>query len=535
MGYNLIMTEIIGFFLIAFVTICFARTIARIFRIPTLIIYIIAGIISGPSGLNLIKDTASLQYFYELGIILLMFSAGLELKIHHIPKEKSSLGLLCSFNMLIPGICGFVFGLFIAKYFYIGNEIYIALYMVTLISSPASEVIVQLFREFLKKIDYKKKMFSQYLVLSSIIADITSLFLFTGIVAYFTAQNLYGLLKFILFFLVFFVIVFKILPALQGKILNRITRIKSSEEETTTILMAVVMVVFIGTFLHIPAIVCAFSAGISLANIHINRRVQHNIDFLTSSIFVPIVFIIIGTQVNLTIFRFAGNSLLATSILLYLILVRSISLYIAARMSDFSAREAAGFGFSTIPQLTGALAIAVASFELGIIPEALFNSIVIVSIITTIIGPFLSRILLFPGLATKQEKTFIVEDFAHFDIKPFNLLTSIYDMGQKIKDTELSIYPVTDRNGMYKGVVHLEDLKDAIFDREMARLIIAADILDDKYPYIEKDATIKEAMEFFSKPHIYALVVVEMVEGIPVYEGLLLLHDILPEIHKVSQ
>jgi len=299
--------------------------------------------------------------------------------------------------------------------------------------------------------------------------------------------------------------------------------------------MAVVMVVFIGTFLHIPAIVCAFSAGISLANIHINRRVQHNIDFLTSSIFVPIVFIIIGTQVNLTIFRFAGNSLLATSILLYLILVRSISLYIAARMSDFSAREAAGFGFSTIPQLTGALAIAVASFELGIIPEALFNSIVIVSIITTIIGPFLSRILLFPGLATKQEKTFIVEDFAHFDIKPFNLLTSIYDMGQKIKDTELSIYPVTDRNGMYKGVVHLEDLKDAIFDREMAQLIIAADILDDKYPYIEKDATIKEAMEFFSKPHIYALVVVEMVEGIPVYEGLLLLHDILPEIHKVSQ
>jgi len=524
------MVEILGFFLVTFITICFAKTIARFLRIPTLVVYIIAGILTGPSGLKLIKDASSLSYFYELGIVLLMFSAGLELKVHRPPRKKESLGLLCTFNMLIPGICGFILGLFIAKYFYLGNEIYIALYMVTLVSSPASEVIVQMFRELMKKTEYKKKIFSQYLVMSSIIADIASLFLFTGIVAHFTIKNLYGLLKFVIYAVAFLVIVIKILPIFQEKVLKRITGMKTSEEETTTILMLMVVVVSAGALLNIPAIACAYFAGISLANIHINRRVQNNIDFLASSIFVPIAFIIIGAQVNLTVFHQIENFLLATIMILCLIVIRTLSVYLASRISGFSTRDAAGFGFSTVPQLTGALAIAVGSLQLGIIPEVLFNSIVILSVTTTIFGSFLSRILLFPGLAIRHEKIPLVEDFTHFDIKPFNLLTSICDIAQKLRDTEFSVYPVVDGNNIYKGVIHLDDLKDAIFGNEMACLVISADILDEKYPYIEKDATIKEAMELFSKPHVYALPVVEIIDNEPIYDGLVLLHDILPEI-----
>ena len=524
------MIEILGFFLVTFITICFARTIAGFLRIPTLVVYIIAGILAGPSGLKLIKDASSLSYFYELGIVLLMFSAGLELKIRHPSGRKESLGLLCTFNMLIPGICGFILGLFIAKYFYLGNQIYIALYMVTLVSSPASEVIVQMFRELMRKIEFKKKIFSQYLVMSSIIADIVSLFLFTGIVALFTIENLYGLLKFVIYTIAFLVIVIKVLPIFQEKVLKKITGMKTSEDETTTLLMLVVIVVSAGALLNIPAIACAYFAGISLANTQINRRVQNNIDFMASGIFVPIVFIIIGSQVNLTIFRYTENLLLATIIILCLIVIRTLSVYSVSRMWGFSARDASGFGFSTVPQLTGTLAIAVGSFQLGIIPEALFNSIVILSVITTILGSFLSRILLFPGLTIRQERIPLVEDFTHFDIKPFNLLTSICDIAQRLRDTEFSVYPVVDGNNIYKGVIHLEDLKDAIFGNEMACLVISADILDDKYPFIEKDATVKEAMDLFSRPHVYALPVVEIIEGKPIYDGLVFLHDILPEI-----
>lgn len=529
------MGEIFGFFLVAFITICFARTIARIFRLPALIVYIIAGILSGPSVLNLIKDTTSLKYFYELGIILLMFSAGLELKIHPIARKKASLGLLYSFNMLIPGAFGFIFGLLAARYFCLENEIYIALYMITLFSSPAIEVMVQLFREFLKKTEYKKKVFSGYLVMSSILADITSLFVFTGLVAYFTVKNPYELLKFAAFSFVFFTLVIKILPAFQEKVLSRITGMNTSEEETTTLLMLVVMVVSAGALLHIPAIACSFFAGISLANIHINRRVQNNIDFLTSSIFIPIVFIIIGTRVDFAVFNSAENSLLAIIIILCLVIVRTLSIYSASRISGFQPIDAAGFGFSVIPQLTGTLAIAVVSHEIGIIPDILFNSVIILSIVTTISGPLLSRLLLFPGLAVQHEKSFLVEDFTHFDIKPFNLLTSICDIAKKLKDTELYVYPVTDADGFYKGVIHLEDLRDTMLGKELACLVISADVLDADYTYIEKDATIHEAMEFFKKPGIYVLPVVELVDGNPFYEGLLLIQDILPEIQYASK
>ena len=76
--------------------------------------------------------------------------------------------------------------------------------------------------------------------------------------------------------------------------MKKITGMKTSEDETTTLLMLVVIVVSAGALLNIPAIACAYFAGISLANTQINRRVQNNIDFMASGIFVPIVFIIIG-------------------------------------------------------------------------------------------------------------------------------------------------------------------------------------------------------------------------------------------------
>ncbi len=529
------MEEIFSFFLIAFITICFAGSIAKILRIPSLIVYIIAGILAGPSGLSLITDIKSLEYFYELGIILLMFSAGLELKLRPLLGEKISLRLLYFSNMLVPGLTGLIFGFFITKYLYFGNPAIIAIYMMTVFSSPAIEVMIQSFREFTRKIEYKKRIFSEYLIMSSIIADITSLFIFTGLVAYSTLKNPFDMLKFIAFSFVFFATVIKILPAFREKILSKIIGEVTSEEETTILLMLVVIVVATGALLHIPAIACSFLAGISLANIHINRRVQNNIDFLASSIFVPIVFIIIGTRVNFSVFQSGGNFLFIITAILCFIIARTLSIYFAARISAFPPREAAGFGFFAIPELTGTLAIAVTSYKTGIIPDILFNSVVTLCIITTVSGPLLSRLLLFPNLIVQPQKILFIGDFAHFDIKPFHLLTSICDIARKLKYTEFHIYPVVDDNGIYKGVIHLEDLRYTMFEKEMACLVISADVLDPDYPYIEKEATVKEAMEFFTKPGIYMLPVVELVDEKPIYEGVLFLQDILPEIQYVSK
>ncbi len=533
--YNLFMGEIFGFFLAAFITICFARPVAIILKIPTLIVYIIAGILFGPSGFNLIRDISSLSYFYELGIILLMFSAGLELKIGHSKNHGGSLKVLYIFNMVIPGILGFLYGLFTGKYLNTPGYIFIAFYMITLFSSPAVEVTTHIFREFSKKMNYKKTVFSRQLIFSSVFADITSLFIFTGITAYYVLKDPYDFIKFIIFACSFFFVVLKGLPLLQEKILSKIKGMNTSEAETTTLIMLVIMVVAIGAFLKIPAIACSFFAGISLANININRRVKNNIDFITLSIFIPIVFIIVGARANLGIFNTTESFLLSFSTIMIFCLVRILCIYIPTRIQGFSVRDSLGFGFSVIPQLTGTLAIAVISHDIGILPDILFNSVIILSIMTSIFGPIFTRLLLFPGIQTQQHEKFLVEDFVHFDIKPFNLLTPICDIAKKLKDTEISVYPVVDSQGTYKGVIHLDDVRDTMFNEEIACLVISADVIDSDYPSIERDASVPEVISVFTSPGIHAIPVVEIIDGRPIYTGMLLLQDILPEVEYVRK
>ncbi len=526
------MGEMFGFFLAAFMIICFARPVAIFLKLPTLIIYIISGILFGPSGIGLVKDVPSLNYFYELGIIFLMFSAGLELKIQPASASKKTLNTLLLFNLLIPGLAGFIYGFLMAEYFYIGVPLFIALYMVTLFSSPASEVVVEFFREFVRKTDYRKKQFFHSMVMSSVFADLFSLLIFAIMFAVHVSKNFYDLVKLFAFGGVFFLIIFQGLPVLHEKILNRFKGMNTSEEETKTLLMLVVIVVTMGAILQIPAVVCSFFAGISLANVHINRMVRNNINFITSGIFVPIFFIIVGSKVNLTIFGIIENLSLALITIIFLAFVRGLSIYAGSRKTGFSFRDSLGFGFLAVPQLTGALAIGVVFYSAGLTSAVLFNSVVILTIITTISGTAFARILLFPGVQGETGRTILVEDFYN-EIKPFNLLTPICDIAKRLRDTELSVYPVVDDSGIYRGVIHLDDVRDTMFSKEISCLIISADLMDDKYPTVERDALIREAMEIFSKPGKYAIPVVETMNNKKIYVGMLLLQDILPEIQYI--
>ena len=62
------------FLLAALVIMLLARPLAKILRLPAISIYILSGLLLGPSGTNLIKETEPLRYLYRLGLILLKTS-----------------------------------------------------------------------------------------------------------------------------------------------------------------------------------------------------------------------------------------------------------------------------------------------------------------------------------------------------------------------------------------------------------------------------------------------------------------------------
>ena len=80
--------------------------ITRKFNLPQVVGALLAGVILGPSVLNVLKETDFISMLAELGVIVLMFTAGLESDISQLKSVGKSAFIVASMGVLIPLIGG---------------------------------------------------------------------------------------------------------------------------------------------------------------------------------------------------------------------------------------------------------------------------------------------------------------------------------------------------------------------------------------------------------------------------------------------
>ena len=93
-------------FFIVLVIILFAPILLNRIRVPHIIGLIIAGVIIGPNGLNLLARDSSFEIFGNVGILYLMFLAGLEIDMYDFKKSKKDGIIFGLYTFLIPMILG---------------------------------------------------------------------------------------------------------------------------------------------------------------------------------------------------------------------------------------------------------------------------------------------------------------------------------------------------------------------------------------------------------------------------------------------
>jgi len=109
-------------------------------------------------------------------------------------------------------------------------------------------------------------------------------------------------------------------------------------------------------------------------------------------LFIPTFFVVAGAQTDLSVFSGSGLVLvLVISILLGSILSKYFSGYFGAKIIGFSKRESRIFGASSIPQLSTTLAVAFTGFELGLFGQGILTSMIVLSVVTTLVGPILMK------------------------------------------------------------------------------------------------------------------------------------------------
>ena len=179
--------------------------IARRIGAPLVVGEIIAGLIVGPSVLNVVKVNDAIEVFAEIGVIMLMFSAGLTTDIKQLKRSGAKSFLVASIGVLVPLIGGFLlYGLFYGFASPPSKEFYTALFMGTILTATSVSITVAALSEMGKL----NSEVGTTIVGAAVIDDVIGIIVLTCVVGGAGGNGNVGivLLKIAAFFAVAFVI-----------------------------------------------------------------------------------------------------------------------------------------------------------------------------------------------------------------------------------------------------------------------------------------------------------------------------------------
>ena len=96
----------VGIFLLVLAIIVCAPLIFKPLKIPNVVGLILAGILVGPYGFNLLERDASFRIFGEVGILYLMFLAAVEIDMYHLRRNYRRGVIFGLLTFLLPAVAG---------------------------------------------------------------------------------------------------------------------------------------------------------------------------------------------------------------------------------------------------------------------------------------------------------------------------------------------------------------------------------------------------------------------------------------------
>ncbi|MEZ4156504.1 MAG: cation:proton antiporter [Candidatus Paceibacterota bacterium] len=373
-------SALLSFFIILFAGLFFSEIFNR-FHLPWVVALIVAGIVVGPQGLALVSLNETVLFIAEIGLIFLMFMAGLEARLSSFAGLKKEIVIAAALGITIPFLAGFGVG----NFFELGRNASVLLGVI-FISSSVAVVIPTLERA--GKLGTKV---GKLIVDTTIVLDISSLFLLSLIFQ--TTNDLSPIQPGVLYPLI--LVLFAGLRWIK-KPVEKVMGFLFADEQKGGHELQVVLVMLLGSVIAfqivgLHPIVGGFLAGLILSDSVRKDQLKGKLSAISYGLFIPIFFMVVGAKIDISAFTSADKNILNLTVatVAALILAKFVAGYLAGRLNRIPPKEAGLMGVAGIPQLSTTLAVAFSGLELGIIHEDLISSLVILSAITTFVGPLL--------------------------------------------------------------------------------------------------------------------------------------------------
>ena len=379
-------TEPTWIFLGVLSIILFAPLLFNKLRMPHIIGMILAGMLIGPHGLNVLERDGSFELFGKVGLYYIMFLASLEINMQEMKQAKGGALFMGLVVFLIPIALGLVANMFILEYSLVASVLLASMYAsYTLISYP-----------IVARYGLSRLRCVNFVVGGTIITDTLTLFVLAVVAGTFSGEaDVWFVLAMLgKLLLVGFVIVF---------FFPRIARYFFRNYNDSVIQYIFVMVMlFLGAGMMelagMEGILGAFITGLVL-----NRLIPHSsplmrrIDFVGNAIFIPYFLIGVGMMIDISVLFRGGNALVVAAVMVVTALTgKWLASFIVSKVYHMSSSERnLMFGLST-SQAAATLAAAIVGHGIiledgsRLLNDDVLNGTVLLILVTCIVSSITS-------------------------------------------------------------------------------------------------------------------------------------------------
>jgi Kef-type K+ transport system membrane component KefB/nucleotide-binding universal stress UspA family protein len=383
-----LLTEPVSIFLTLIAVILITPILSERARLPGIVGLIVGGILVGPNGFNLLSTGRTIELLSTVGLIYLMFSAGLEIDLNQFNQVRNKSMLFGVFTFIIPEISGIGLGRLI------GLDWSGA---VLLGSVYASHTLVAF--PILSRLGILRNEAVSVTVGATVFTDVLALLILAVVAGAHGGQSAAvdggemsptALIKLVMLMTGYAFIILFGLPRV-GKIFFQ--HFTGRSVEFQFVLVSLFVSAFLADLIGMHAIVGAFLAGLAInSTLPPRSSVAGQVLFLGESFFIPIFLMYIGMMLDpVAIISDLQTILIGVALTLAVYVTKYLAAWITSRINGYSRDERMTMWGLSHAQAAATLATVMVGVDVGLFPQTVFNGAILMVLFTVISSSMITQ------------------------------------------------------------------------------------------------------------------------------------------------
>lgn len=352
-------------------------------KMPSVIGELLVGIVIGPAMLNWIHPTTFINYFSELGVIVLMFIAGLEGDLKLLIKYWAPALTVATLGVIVPTGTAFLLCHNLFNF-----SVKASVFMGLVLSATSVSITIQVLKEM-----HRLNTRAGAIICGAAVADDIICVILLGI-----ASSVYGTSQhesiwwMVLKMFLFFVIVLLIGKFIVPKFLSIFQDLNATESDTAGAMILCFGTAALAVMMGMSDVLGAYFAGLAISETDFEDHLEDKIEPIGYAVFIPVFFVSIGLQIS---FKGMQNDILFIILLIITaILGKQIGCGLAAKMFHLSWTESNVVGAGMVSRGEMALVVANVALSSHLIDQNHYTAMILVTVITTLVAPLILKLFI---------------------------------------------------------------------------------------------------------------------------------------------